>query len=412
MAIKNHLFSKNEWPIFAAYQRSRLEEEIDSMDGDRLLNTSILDLSNYLADKYKITVPLLQKERIVVDQREAQIDVSSERARYGNERGRPFLVTGTVVEVSVPFEGSGECFEAQPTTFTFSPPSGYVEGDSLIFHIEGVGLTIDQVRSRIQQTLSDITQNLNFLRGDADRFNGNLYSYAHSLIAQRRRKLFTDRNLVSGLGYKLRERTDEAVPDVVPETKRQLAPILPPAGTTPYKPEPVLAAKDFARILDTMQKTARLLSYSPTLLSTMDEASLRSHFLAQLNAHFEAKNPGESFTFEGKSDILIRVEGKNIFTAACILWAGPTKLIESIEQFLNYGNWRDTKAALIIYNRENSFVSMIESLRETIKSHSNVKRELPQLSETVFPYIFAHRGDRNREMLLTVLAFDNPAATL
>jgi hypothetical protein len=49
---------------------------------------------------------------------------------------------------------------------------------------------------------------------------------------------------------------------------------------------------------------------------------------------------------------------------------------------------------------------MLESMRATINSHSNFKLELPQLSETAYPYVFAHHGDRNREMLLTVLAFD------
>jgi hypothetical protein len=49
---------------------------------------------------------------------------------------------------------------------------------------------------------------------------------------------------------------------------------------------------------------------------------------------------------------------------------------------------------------------MLESMRATVNRHSNFKRELPQLSETAFPYIFAHHEDSNREMLLTVLAFD------
>jgi hypothetical protein len=408
MSIKNQLFSKNEWSIFAAKQRSRLEEEISALNGDRVLNTSILDLSNYFAEKYQIEVPTLQKDQIVVDQREAQIDVSADRARYVNERGRPFLVTGTVVEVSVPFEGEGDCFDTQPSTFTFNPPYGEVEGQTLVFHIEGVGLTIDQVRSQIQQTLNDITQNLRFLRVDADRFNSNLFSFAHAQVAQRRRKVFTDRNLVSGLGYKVKERTDGPQLDLAPETRRPLVPVLPPAGTLPYKPEPVLAARDFARILEIIQKAARLLLFSPSLLSVSDDELLRSHFLVQLNSHFESSGRTETFGFEGNSDIFIRADGKNIFIAACAFWRGPEMLTKMLDRILDQGSWRDTKAAIMLFHRDDDFNAMVEALRENIKNHSNFKRELPQLSDTAFPYIFAHHQDRNREMLLTILTFDIP----
>lgn len=71
MSHVNHLFSTNEWPIFAAQKRSLLEEVIGNLDDDMLLNTSIHDLSTYFAEKYKASVPILLRDNIVVDQRNA-----------------------------------------------------------------------------------------------------------------------------------------------------------------------------------------------------------------------------------------------------------------------------------------------------------------------------------------------------
>jgi hypothetical protein len=408
MSDSIHLFSTDEWSIFAAHQRSLLEQEIGIMNEEMLLNTSIHDLCNYFAEKYKIRVPTLLKDKIVVDQREAQIDISYDRTRYVKDRNRPLMVPGTLVEVSVPFEGDPQCFSVQPTTHTFYRPHGGVQDNILLLYIKGLDLNADMVRAQIQQSITEISQNLNYLQIDANRFNGNLYSYAHTLLGQRRKKLLTDRNLVSALGYKLKGRSSDSSTDEAPEARRKLAPLLPTVSTIPFKPEPTLTLKDYERILKVLMNTVGLLEHSPSLFVSLDEETLRSHFLVQLNRHFEGKVQGETFTFEGKTDIFIRTQGKNIFIVECKRWSGSMILVETLNQLLGYASWRDTKAVLIVFNRNNEFAQMIISIRETLKSHSNFKRELPQLSETTFPYLFAHRDDRNREMLLTILAVDVP----
>jgi len=43
-----------------------------------------------------------------------------------------------------------------------------------------------------------------------------------------------------------------------------------------------------------------------------------------------------------------------------------------------------------------------------VAEHLNYKKALKQPSETSFRYVFAHRDDPNREMTLTVMAFDVP----
>ena len=190
--------------------------------------------------------------------------------------------------------------------------------------------------------------------------------------------------------------------------RRKITPKLPSASSVPYKPEPTLDEPDYEHILEVIENMAQVMERSPSAFSTMDEESLRSHFLVQLNGHYEGQATGETFNYEGKTDILIRSEGKNIFIAECKYWSGPKKLTETINQLLGYTSWRDTKVAVVIFNRNRDFTRILDFIKSTTKEHPNCKRELDQHPETSFRFIFSHRDDPNREIILTVTAFDVP----
>lgn len=408
MRDRNYLFNSVDWHSMDQHQRMELAKEVDCINGDRLLNTSVDDLCDYFEKKYKIEVPKLRPENIVADQRETKIDVSGDPRRYFSNPGQPFYVNGTTVEISVPFEGNGEIFKVQPTTYTMSPPRADIKNNSLIIKIEGTDLAVEQVRNEIKRTITEIEGYLVTLRSNAQGLNSQIRSLARSAIEQRRGKLLKDRNLLGDLGFKIREREGEYRTYAAPEVRRKLTPAFPPASSTPYKPEPTLASADYEHILSVIQNMVYVMERSPSAFTSMDEESIRSHFLVQLNGHYEGQATGETFNYQGKTDILIRSEGKNIFIAECKFWSGPKKLIETIDQLLGYSSWRDTKVAVIVFNRNKDFSKVLESIKETSKGHSNFKRQVVLTSETMFRYAFAHKDDPNRELLLTVMAFDVP----
>jgi hypothetical protein len=155
--------------------------------------------------------------------------------------------------------------------------------------------------------------------------------------------------------------------------------------------------------------TARMLERSPHAFKGMNEEHLRDQFLVPLNSHYEGQASGETFNFNGKTDIIIQAEGKAIFIAECKIWRGQKAFSEAIDQLLGYATWRDTKLSLIIFNRNKDLSNVIEKIPETVKVHSNFKRELQYADETGFRYVFAHRDDANRELILTILVFEVPA---
>ena len=140
----------------------------------------------------------------------------------------------------------------------------------------------------------------------------------------------------------------------------------------------------------------------------MGEEDIRQQFLVQLNGRFEGAATGETFNYEGKTDILVRVEGKNIFIAECKFWGGPKAYLETIDQLMGYLSWRDTKTAVVIFNRNKDFSNVLKSILETTETHPNKKKGPEKLGETRFRYTFSNPKDANRELVLTVITFDIP----
>ena len=115
------------------------------------------------------------------------------------------------------------------------------------------------------------------------------------------------------------------------------------------------------------------------------------------------------FNYGGKTDILITSRGRNIFIAECKFWKGAAGLIETIDQLLGYLSWRDTKAALLVFNRNKNFSAVLEQIDPIVRQHPNFVSADGQHGATEFRYTLHHRDDPKRHLALTVLCFDIPA---
>jgi len=158
---------------------------------------------------------------------------------------------------------------------------------------------------------------------------------------------------------------------------------------------------------------AMVMERNPKTFAKLHEEEIRDHFLVILNSQYEGQATGETFNFHGKTDILIRWEGKNVFIAECKIWQGKKKLQETIDQLLGYTTWRDTKTAILIFNKNKDFSSVLNKIDLAAKEHICYKREASLKSEklkneTIFSYIFHQPEDKNRELFLTIVAFDVP----
>lgn len=405
----DYLFCQHDLAEVMRDREEQMLHRIDTIEENRLLNTSVEDLCEYFEVKYRLEVPRLRENEITVDQCETQVDVSKDRSRAIFDRSKPFYVIGTEVRFFIPFDGDAELFKYRPHTFTLNPPRGTVSGNELILIYTRTDHDANALKSEFERDFDKIRQYLAWIDSTVSSFNASLRAKARQRIEARRDKLLRDQGLVASLGFPLRRREDAPHTYVVPTVRRKVVPPMPTAGSAPFVPEPTLDMQEYEHILSVITNMVAVMERSPRAFKGMQEEDLRQHFLVQLNGQYEGQATGETFNFEGKTDILIRVEGKNIFVAECKFWRGPDSLREAIDQILNYTSWRDTKTAVLLFNRSKNFSRVLAGIPEVVKAHSNFKREVPYNSETGFRYVLHHRDDPNRELILTILAFEVPS---
>ena len=182
--------------------------------------------------------------------------------------------------------------------------------------------------------------------------------------------------MASELGFPLRKRENAPTTYAVPMTLQKVIPQMPPASTAPFKPEPTLEMSEYDNILSIISNMVSVIERSPSTFTEIKEEDLRQHFLVQLNGQYSGQATGETFNAHGRTDILIRVDGKNIFIAECKFWRGGEYLVEAINQLLGYTSWRDTKTAILIFNR-NKNLSAVLARYSRIKWWRSQKRKRP-----------------------------------
>ena len=175
-----------------------------------------------------------------------------------------------------------------------------------------------------------------------------------------------------------------------------------------FKPEPTLLESEYQNILRIIESMSFVMERNPKVFSIADEQTIRDHYLVQLNGQYEGSATGETFNGSGKTDIIVRDGNANLFIAECKIWHGQKEFIEAIDQLFGYATWRDTKTAIIVFNRNQATTPVVDTIEATIKAHTNYKRDAKREGETRLRAVFGRPDDPAREVIVTVLVVPIP----
>lgn len=407
MSHNQMLFHTRSWDEVEQRQMQALVQYIEDIDPDQLLNTSTETLVDVVTERFSVDVPQLTDER-VASQRETKIDISRDPTRLIANRSRPILINGTEVELAITFQGEADVFFVRPSQHSLTFPYAEVRKNQLLITVAGEQLSEDLVKNRLTETINQIEGFLGYLRRDASLLNSRLRNQALNQVKTRKEKILANRKLVESLGYKLKERADGSG-SPLPVVKRKVRPSLPVSNAGSFAPEYSLSEDDYEHILKVIQNTSLAIERSPSAFHSMGEEDLRWQFVVQLNGHYEGEATGETFNQEGKTDILIRHQGKNVFIAECKIWKGRAKMIDTIDQLLGYACWRDTKTAILVFCKNKDFTQTLTEMHEAVLQHPNYRRHVRKVSDTAQRYVLTQKNDSQREIILTTLAFQIPA---
>ena len=400
----------NTYAIFGIVQNQpeAVKKRIQAIPAATLLNASEHDLVEALIEEFRLNVPVIDDEGIyIVESGEAQVDVSRDPMRMIYDRSEAFYVPGNKTVIAVPFKGDVEFFRVQPNSYSLSPPRATIGKSELLLTYVRTDQNAEAIKRGYQGTVNSIKQYLRSLSESAAQFNGQLENLITSQLKTRKDRLLADAGMTAAIGLPMKKRAGAPDTYSVPVSRR--VPKVEEIRTQgSFKPEPALSNEDYLEILRIMKNMVQVMELSPHAFSGMGEEDLRFHFLVQLNGAFQGQATGETFNFQGKTDILIRVDGKSIFIGECKFWKGEKAFLATLDQLFSYLSWRDTKTAVIIFNRNADFTAVISKIAEAVPTHTNFKRDLGKSDESTFRYVFAQPNDANREIILTVMAFDIP----
>ena len=398
--MRERLFSGGRLSDFLAVRQQEMSAEIERLSEEELRSNSDAKITDHFIKKYYLDVVEIDEENIEVSSSDTKIDVRHRFDFAVFDRSKAVYADGTSFSFFVPYNGEKQLLNLCPSQFTFNPPIGIANDEEIVMSFTVIHDDRDKVKSSMESNLKSIIKFIDWVNSDIKGFNLNLNSLATKEIETRRSKLLGDAEVLKQFGFAIRKRSDAPKTYEKPLIQRKTQSRL---RKTSERNEPTLDMYEYENIIRIIKNMVFVMECSPSAFATMNEEHLRQHFLVQLNGQYEGQATGETFNFNGKTDILIRQQGKNIFIAECKFWTGPKGLQNAINQLLNYTFWGDTKTAICIFNRRKNLSNILSKIPDIIKNHPSYIRNFKVISETEFRSVLSHKNDMSKELILTVL---------
>jgi hypothetical protein len=372
--------------------RSHAVRTIAGMSKDVLMGKSDEEITSELCETLKPEVPTLQIGGQTCD-----------------EPTSPAGSPSVMLVFRVPYQGNGAFFQRSPSNHPVLTEQIVVMPNELVITYKNVRrANVAEQYLTLESILKRISECLDLMRIEVERHFALLPQLVRETIGQRRRQFgehdaFLER-LQSIIPIKKRNDAQEQI--IVPIQQKPLA-IRPATPSPTNAQEWMIDMPAYEGILDVLSNMMNVVERSPSVFREMLEEDLRTILLVALNGIFKGKATGETFNGEGKTDILIREGGKNVFIAECLEWKGGEYLKGKMnDQLFRYATWRDCKLALIIFNRNKDFTSVIKKMEAVLSSHPRQIAKLPFSHESGCRYAFRRADDPDRHFVLTALAFD------
>jgi hypothetical protein len=385
--------------------------EINLLDNEYVLKASPTELEQYFVEKALIKPLILHEdERYIKNQSGTQIDVSNDfrRAIFPGQRA---AVIGTRVDIAIPFEGDPILWRIRASTFSLGGyPEIDIRNNEVVFTISfpDDSAEPDRLRNDIERLTKSLVDAVNYLKRDADNHNNSAPNRIREALTRKRTLAQSSVGAVAAMGIPMKKKDAEPT-FTIPAKRRESPGKRPPVATGKYEPEPILDEKEYQYILEVLKSMSLVIERNPSSFASLDEEAIRDHFLLQLNGHYEGGATGETFNASGKTDILIRVENKNVFIAECKFWHGPKAFDEAIDQLLGYLTWRDSKCALLVFNKTKDSSAVRQKIHEVMESRSQHRKTVSHLPEGDSRYVLVKDSDPGREISVTTQLYDMPS---
>lgn len=385
-------------PLISNYYRTSLEKirsEITRENDATIIGTSINKLSEYYFQKYalppilfdetqessweheKYTKTIRAHEREEFHQSEGDLDFECEKVRVEI----PILLNDNVKTIT----------DLRSSTYSVS----YSENDFFFLHdkigfsleTKGYGFSYDEnkIAQNIKSKIGEIKQLVSRKNSDIEGENAKLKQDITRIISERTQKLKQDEEKISSLtkmiGIPLKKRENPVAKNIRLSQK----PIVKKVKPSPTQPEEYVLSSDVViGIISFLDNQGKQFEKTPKSYETLGEEALRDILLVNLNAIFEGKATGETFSKKGKSDIYLNIDKGSILIFECKIWKGEELYHDAIDQLRKYLTWRHNFGVVITFVRNKGFSDVIEKMEEVIQKNKSYINGYRKIDETHF----------------------------
>lgn len=409
----NLLFYEGDLDGMLRNHQNQITSKIDQIQKDQLLATPEDDLVQHVCDSMEVEPITLHEESAEMEQHETKIDVSGYRDQNPFRDRGPIYVAGIRVVVSLLYTGDHMLWKLKPNSWQPVFPRAKVSHSSrdTVGHIDIVveqpsDEPQDRIKQRLESELKSIRFYLSSQRTLIEQFNAGLPGRIRQAVQARKERVKKNEGIVDLLGIPLKRKGGAPSVQPIAITRKLIRP-LPPPPKSGYKPEPGITEEDYEHILSVIRHEGRTFEATPKTYAIHDEEELRDIMLAHLNGHYQGCATGETFRLSGKTDIRIEDNNRAAFVAECKVWRGAKELASAVDQLLSYLTWRDCKAAIIVFNKNNvKFSDLLTKIPEVLRSHPKFKKDLGQKSEGEWRFVMRSPEDELRQVIVNIFAFN------
>ena len=376
------LFSSKEVSEYTAKIYSGMKSEIEAFSDEKIMNCDLEEWADYYSEAYKIQPIVVYKDNITKSLDEQKVKVYNHWSHMDPYEAEYFNVDGYHIDFLIPFDGDSMLWRLRPSTFimqkfeveNIEEPTKDSCG-TLTFRLvytasdlKNKGDNVSEfIEKQFNSAFSNYEQMITYVNSAIGSYNANIRKSAMELLEKRKNRASDFSSISKALQIPMRLSKD--APNVRPiELKRVERKTVSKPSNKPRELEYCISDPDYENILNIIHSQCSVMEAAPEGFMLLEEEKLRDVLISTLETHYENSVTGETFRKNGKTDIQVKFENKAAFIAECKIWHGIKRFEDAIKQLFGYTTWKDTKVALIVFNKGNkNFTSILNSVDEWIK---------------------------------------------
>lgn len=408
--MSNPLFFDGELSSALEAVARRLDGEIDSAPEDHVLHADDDAWVEALVARHSVLAPSLRPDDVWMDPpEEVKVDVGYDYARRALDPGRSFLIAGTRNTVHIPFDGDAGVFRLTPKTRDFNPPYAEVRKRELVRSWEYPHDSPIDLRKELDALLRSVTRYLSSAASDITAFNASLDQRARRRTVTRRERIRAGYERAAASGIPIGPRGQPERTYIADAIVRLPSPAIPRRVETPIPLEPALGDEHFENILRVLRAFFTQMERSPDAWTALGEEQRRDLIVTTLITHYRGQTTAEAFNVSGRTDILVRVDDRNVFIGEAKFWSGEKAFGEAIDQLFRYAAWRDTKLAIVMFVKQKGLTGVLATTRAALAGHGQFVSWKDAAEESELRAVMRWPGDDDRHAELNVFFVHTPA---